>query len=96
MNPIDDQVNRLFRAAKQPKAETAAPPYGLETRVMAAWRAGRADDAGFWDMALLIRGLVIAIIIMGISFLPALNKTTDPFTEYVQVADSTLPSDDAP
>jgi len=97
MNPIDDQLNRLFRAAAQTDSAPAAPPFGLETRVLAAWRAAKPGDAGLWDMALLVRGLVLAIVIMGVSLVPLLSKTaTDPFADYVQVADSTIASDDAP
>jgi hypothetical protein len=104
MNPIDDQLNRLFRAAAQGQpAPVPMPAYGLETRVMAAWRAGQAVEAGFWDMALLVRGLILASVIMAVSFLPALNSTsgidaatnTNPFAEFLQLTDSTVPSDDA-
>jgi hypothetical protein len=106
MNPIDDQLNRLFRAAAQGRtAAVDAPPYGLEARVMAAWRAGQtteaAVEAGFWDMTLLVRGLILASLIMTVSLWPALNSatmtgTTNPFAEYLQLTDSTIPSDDAP
>jgi hypothetical protein len=47
-------------------------------------------------MALLVRGLVVAIILMGISFWPALNTTTDSYSDYLQLADSTLSSDETP
>ena len=105
MNPIDDQLNRLFRAAAQGIAvqgqtdSASAPAYGLETRVMAAWRAAQSGETGFWDMALLVRGLILASLIMAVSFWPALTSsesTTNPFAEYLQLSDSTLPTDDAP
>jgi hypothetical protein len=111
MNPIDDQLNRLFRsAAKGTPAEgnmapVPAPAYGLETRALAAWRAGQSAETGFWDMALLTRGLIVASLIMAASFLPVLNSsstststesTTNPFAEFLQLTDSTVPSDDAP
>ena len=104
MNPLDDQLNRLFRAAAQGRPDAVtAPPYGLETRGMAAWRAGQsvetATEAGFWDTTLLMRGLICASLIMAVSFVPALNSTettTNPFAEYLQLTDSTIPSDDAP
>jgi hypothetical protein len=96
MNPIDDQLNRLFRAAKEADPAVGAPPYGWDTRMMASWRAGRTVDAGLWDMALLVRALVVAIILMGISFWPVLNKTSDPYSDYLQLADSTLSSDETP
>jgi hypothetical protein len=104
MNPIDDQLSRLFRAAaKVAPSGDAVPPFGMETRVLAAWRS-RAADAGIWDMGLLVRGLVVASVIMAVSFLPALNSTgtiastsvSDPFADFLQATDSTVSSDDAP
>ena len=97
MNPVDDQLNRLFRAAAQGRPEPVfTPSYGLETRVMAAWRAAQSAETGFWDMTLLVRGLILASLIMAVSFWPALNSTANPFAEYLQLTDSTIPSDDAP
>lgn len=100
MNPIDDQLNRLFRTAAQERPHpVSVPAYGLEARVMAAWRATRSADAGFWDMTLLVRGLIVAGLITIVSFWPAVNSsegTTNPFAEYLQLTDSTIPSDDAP
>lgn len=99
MNPIDDQLNRLFRAAHKATSPEVAPPFGLETRVLAAWReAGRAP-AAFWDMGVLTRGLVVAGIIMAACFLPALRSATaesGPFSDVEQLTDSTLSSDDSP
>ena len=95
MNPIDDQLNRLFRAAAQGEVvPDVVPPFGMETRVMAAWRSGRATTAGFWDTALLVRGLIVAGVIMVVSFLPALSTTTSPFAEFLQLTDSTVSTDD--
>lgn len=100
MNPIDDQLNRLFHAASQVRPEAASvAPYGLETRALAAWRAARSVETGFWDMTLLMRGLIVASLIMAVSFWPVLNSTestANPFAEYLQLTDSTVPSDDAP
>jgi hypothetical protein len=101
MNPIDDQLNRLFRAAgKVQPGPVTAPAFGLETRVMAAWRSAQSRESGLWDMGLLVRGLIVAGVIMVISFLPALNSSsessTNPFADYVQLTDSTVSSDEAP
>lgn len=98
MNPIDDQLNRLFRSAAQvalPET-SAAPPFGLETRALAAWHSAQFAPVGFWDMTVLVRGLILAGLIMAASFWPVLNKTTNPFAEYLQLADSTASSDDTP
>ncbi len=102
MNPIDDQLNRLFRAAgKVQPAPLAEPAFGLETRVLAAWRSAQSRDGGVWDMGLLVRGLIVACVIMVISFVPALNSSssessTNPFADYLQLTDSTVSSDDSP
>ena len=95
MNPIDDQLGRLFRAARA-DPDAAIPPFGLETRAMAAWREGRTANPGLWDMTVLGRGLAIAIVLMALSFWPVINQTTDPFTAYIQVANSTLTSEVSP
>jgi len=100
MNPIDDQLNRLFRAAAQAETDPAMvpPPYGLETRVLAAWRAGVSSS--FWDARLLTHGLVIAVLITSISLWPTLRdtSTTNPFSEYLQLADTdtTVQIDNSP
>jgi len=99
MNPIDDQLNRLFRVAAQADTEsTPIPPYGLETRIMAAWRT--APVFSFWDMRLLIRGLIVAALIMAVSLWPTLHETTttNPFSEYLQLADTdtTVQIDNSP
>lgn len=105
MNPIDDQLDRLFRAAAQDcKAQAGTgpvteAPFGLETRALAAWRTARSTEHGFWDMTLLVRGLIVAGLIMAVSFLPALNSavsTSDPFADYLQLTDSTVSSDEVP
>jgi hypothetical protein len=97
MNPADDQLSRLFRSAAQARLDAvSSPAYGLETRVMAAWRSEQSGERSFWDMTLLVRGLVVAGLIMAVSFLPALNTTTSPFADFLQLTDSTIPSDDAP
>ena len=102
MNPIDDKLNRLFQAAAQVAPEALpAPAFGLETRVLAAWRSASKSGIGFWDTALLVRGLIVAGIIMVVSFLPAMQSSTEsttanPFAEYLQLTDTTVASDDAP
>ncbi len=102
MNSSEDQLSRLFRSAAQGGVEPmATPPYGLETRVMAAWRAARTTEVGFWDMTLLMRGLILAAVLMAVSFWPALTSPTvtgptNPFADFLQLTDSTVSSDDAP
>jgi hypothetical protein len=92
MNSIDDQLDRLFRAARPAGAgANPAPPYGLETRVLAAWRG--AEPFSLWNMGLLVRGLLLASVIMALSLWPALSRTSSPDSDYLQLADSSLPLD---
>jgi len=61
MNPIDGQLTGFSgRQVRCSLIRFSAPPYGLETRVMAAWRAAKSAETGFWDMTLLVRGLIVA------------------------------------
>ena len=100
MNPIDNQLNRLFRAAqKAPSPDIAPPPFGLETRVLAAWRKAAKAPAAFWDMGLLTRGLILAGVIMAACVVPSLKSASSesgPFADVVQLTDSTLPSGVSP
>jgi hypothetical protein len=94
MSDIDDQLNRLFRAAGKTEEQNFVPPFGMETRVLAAWR--EADSFSFWSTPLLLRGLIVAGAIMALSLLPALEKTSTPDADYLQLADSTLTASSSP
>lgn len=90
MNRLDDQLDRLFRAAAARTAPAfSTAPYGLDTRVLAAWRESGGAFV-FWNPALLLRGLVLAGVIMVISFLPLWHGNTSFESEYLQLADSNL------
>ena len=67
MKSTDETFRRLLNAAAKaaPKA-TASPPLGLETRILAQWRAASADDDSVSLLAFLRRatlgaGLVLAL-----------------------------------
>ena len=67
MKPIYDTVQRLLNAAaKAPSEVPTTPPLGLETRVLAHWRAGTADDDlaslfAFFRHAMVGAGLVLVL-----------------------------------
>jgi hypothetical protein len=67
MNPTDDKLQRLLMAAAKAAPQALeAPPLGLETRVLAQWRAAGADDDelsifAFFRRATLGAGLVLAL-----------------------------------
>jgi hypothetical protein len=95
MNPLDEQLDRLFRAARPVRAGgPMTPPFGLETRVLAAWREGERFD--LWNPALLRRGLLLASLLMALSLWPALEKMADPGSDSLQLADSTLQLGNSP
>ena len=100
MNPIDDQLNRLFRAAQNAPVPGIAPAFGLETRVLAAWRGAGKAPVAFWDSAVLTRGLILAGVIMAVSILPALNSSTvstaSVVGDEVSSADSSVDADAYP
>ena len=92
MNPLDERLNRLFRAAAlADTAPMAKPPFGLETRVLAAWRT--AQVAPMWETGILVRGLLLAGMIMVISVWPALQQKNNFDSESLQFADSTVQAD---
>ena len=97
MNPIDEQLNRLIRAAAWVRTEPDfTPAYGLETRALAAWRGALGVKASFWDSAMLVRALILASLILAASCWPSLVETSNPFADFLQLTDSTVSTDDAP
>ncbi len=94
MNALDDQLDRLLRAAARAIGEGGSiseVPFGLETRVIAAWR--EAGTAAFWTTGLLVRGLAFSSLIMLLCLWPAVSQKSTPDAEVLQLADSSLPVD---
>ena len=97
MNRIDDQLGRLFRAAIHPDTGAGAPPFGMEARVLAAWRETAQIPAGFWDMGLLVRGLIVATAVMVLSLWPVMQGlSVNPASDYQTLADDTVQVDTTP
>jgi hypothetical protein len=68
MKPTDESLQRLLNAAAKTAAEApAAPPLGLETRVLANWRAGRADDESASLFAFFRHAMVGASLVLVLS-----------------------------
>ena len=67
MKPTDQTLRRLLQAAAKAAPEAVdAPPLGLETRVLANWREGGAEDESvslfaFFRRAVLGAGLVLVL-----------------------------------
>ena len=66
MNPIDARLQRLLNAAAKAAPEASiTPPLGLETRVLAQWRATAEGDSvsvfAFFRHAVVGAGVVLAL-----------------------------------
>lgn len=94
MNPIDRQLNRLFKAASQaPKPEAEAAPFGLETRVMADWRASLQPESGDFFVALFRRAAMGACMLAVVSLAWNYHNLTNgekSISDELAIADSSL------
>lgn len=66
MNPIDGQIDRLLKTAAQaPKSAAGEPPFGMETRVLAHWRASLRNEGGdflvIWFRRATIGAAILAV-----------------------------------
>jgi hypothetical protein len=69
MKPDDVQLDRLLKAAAQaPKAAAGNPPFGLETRVLAHWRASSRNENGDF-LVLWFRRIAICAGILAVASL---------------------------
>jgi len=95
VNTPGDQLDRLFRAAAGLSgAPDASPPFGLEARVLAAWRS--SPGPALWDTGVLVRGLAVAALLVLASCWPAFEQHTNADSENLQLADSSVSSDSTP
>ncbi len=68
MKPTDDKLERLLQAAaKAPSPGSGDIPLGLETRVLAEWRAGQAGDDSIFLFTFLRRALLGAALVLAMS-----------------------------
>ena len=76
MKPTDQTLQRLLQAAAKaaPKA-VDVPPLGLETRVLANWRAGSRDDESVSVFAFFRRAAVGAGLVLVLSAAWSLTQT---------------------
>jgi hypothetical protein len=67
MKPINEKLEQLLRAAaKAPPRGAADIPLGLETRVLANWRAGVMEDDSAFLFTLLRRALLGAAAVLAL------------------------------
>ena len=97
MSSPREQFDALLRAAASARREEAItePPYGLETRVVAAWRSSRGTL--LLEGGVLVRGLALAALLMAVSIWPAMTSlSSNADSENLQLADSSVQTDWAP
>jgi len=77
MKPSDQTLQRLIgAAAKVPPEPVGAAPLGLESRVLANWRAGRADDESASLFAFFRHAMVGASLVLALSAAWSLSRPT--------------------
>ena len=96
MSSPREQFDALLRAATaRREGFTPEPAFGLETRVLAAWRSSRG--APMLETGVLVRGLMIAGLLMVLSVVPALDRLNGSSdSDVLRLADSSVLSDYAP
>jgi hypothetical protein len=81
MKPTDQKLQRLLAAAaKAAPAAAATPPLGLETRVLANWRAGSADDESLSLFAFFRRAMLGASLVLALSAAWSLTQSAGSAT----------------
>ena len=69
MKPVDEQLDRLLKSAAQaPRTTAGDPPFGLETRVLAHWRASSRNESGDF-LVLWFRRIAICAGILAVASL---------------------------
>jgi len=66
----------LDAAAKAAPAPVGTPPLGLETRVLADWRAGQAEDESASLFAFFRHAMVAASLVLALSAAWSLSRPT--------------------
>jgi hypothetical protein len=77
MNPTDQILRRLLNAAaKAAPAAADAAPLGLETRVLARWRAAGTGDESLSLLVFLRRAMLGATLVLALSAAWSLTRST--------------------
>ena len=76
MKPTDETLQRLLNAAAKAGTESAdAPPPGLETRLLANWRAAGTDDESVSPLAFFRRAVLGASLVLFLSAAWSLTRS---------------------
>ena len=64
MKPVDEQLDRLMKAgARAPRSASSGAIFGLETRVLARWRASLRNENGEFFVLWFRRAAICASIL---------------------------------
>jgi hypothetical protein len=74
MKATDESLQRLLKAAAKAPPENAAAPLGLETCVLAHWRAARTDGDSAFLFAFLRRATLSASLVLLLSAAWSLSR----------------------
>ena len=73
MNPLDNQLSRLLRAAAQAPREASISelPFAAQAQILAAWRSVRQESVGWlanWLRAGLAAAALVTALALGLSW----------------------------
>jgi hypothetical protein len=81
MKPTDQSLQRLLdAAAKAAPAAAGAPPFGLETRVLAKWRTAQTEDEPAFLFTFLRRAMAGATFILVLSAAWSFTRPSESLT----------------
>jgi hypothetical protein len=98
MNETNHQLDRLLKAAaRAPQGEVAPASFAMETRVMAAWRAGRSGEDVMALISWFRRAVACGCLVMIVSLAWGYNSISSSqadmasnSNEPISIADSAL------
>ena len=99
MAPLDSDLDRLLQAAaRAQKTKPSEMPFGFDTRVVAQWRAQRADNlSASWEFARMFKLVgVMSILVTVLAGAGAWwqfeknNELGEPLTNAYAIADTAI------
>jgi hypothetical protein len=90
MNPIEHRLSRLLEAAQKACPPIPEPSPWFEQRMIQALRTEAAPLSNYIESVLIFRILAVAAIIMVASAILPFAQPKDPYTENMNLANSTL------
>jgi len=87
MNPLDQSLGRLLKAAAQaPKPAPEPLPFNVEARVLAQWRSTAMEDEFAWLAGLFRRAVICAALVTVLSIVWSHRENTSTAAGVVALA----------